>query len=256
MFTNISPLLDGVSTQELEVGPNLWQLLNKEVSFPVFCVLIMVTGVLSYCLAFYQVFLGLEEDRLVTGTDEEAGVEAESIDVWATNAQEDITAGVWELGECSTNNATLRQDMESEKQEITRRGNRDIQRERESDPFEGVSVKRVLGKVKSGSSQQLGSPLTVDVEIPGLVLESSENKEVEAENKQFIKERRITSPGYSTSDRNPMSVGSEKARRVDGVNPEEAFLKKLQVSKKVQPRGETWQLKGNKWVEIKSNKNQ
>ena len=95
----------------------------------------------------------------------------------------------------------------------------------------------------------------MDVEIPGLVLESSENKEVEAENKQFIKERRITSPDYSTSNSNPMSVGPEKARRVDRVNPEESFLKKLQVSKKVQPRGETWQLKGNKWVEIKSNKN-
>ena len=233
----------------------MWKVLGMEDTFPVFCVLIMVTGVLSYCLAFYQVFLGLEEDRLVTGTDEEAGVEAESIDVWATNAQEDITAGVWELGECSTNNAKLWQDMESEKQEITRRANRDTQRERDSDPFEGGSAKRVLGKVKSGSSQQLGSPLTVDVEIPGLVLESSKNKDAEAENKQFIKERRITSPDYSTSNSNPMSVGPEKSKMVDWENPEEAFLKKLQVSKKVQPRGETWQLKGNKWVEIKSNKN-
>ena len=72
----------------------MWQVLGKEDTFLLFCVLIMVTGVLSYILAFYQIFLGLEEDQVVTGSSEEAGVEMEA----TTMAQEDITAGVGGLG--------------------------------------------------------------------------------------------------------------------------------------------------------------
>ena len=68
----------------------MWQVLGKEDTFPLFCVLIMVTGVLSYILAFYQIFLGLEEDNVVTGSSEEAGLEMNA----TTMAQEDITAGV------------------------------------------------------------------------------------------------------------------------------------------------------------------
>ena len=73
----------------------------------------MVTGVLSYCLAVYQIFLGPKEDQVGTGSGEEAGVEAgvegESTDVWTTgyrNVQEDIIAVVCEQRECSTNSAT------------------------------------------------------------------------------------------------------------------------------------------------------
>ena len=85
------------------MGPSLWQVLGKEDTFPLFCVLIMVTGVLSYILAVYQIFLGLEEDKVVTGSSEEAGVEMESM----TMAREDIRAGVGGLGQCSLNNASV-----------------------------------------------------------------------------------------------------------------------------------------------------
>ena len=97
----------------------MWQVLGKEDTFPLFCVLIMVTGVLSYILAFYQIFLGLEEDKVVTGSSEEAGVEMEATPM----AQEDITAGVGGLRRFSTNNATVWPKMKSERQEISRREN-------------------------------------------------------------------------------------------------------------------------------------
>ena len=169
------------------MGPSLWQVLGKEDTFPLFCVLIMVTGVLSYILAFYQIFLGLEEDQVVTGSSEEAGVEMEA----TTMAQEDITAGVGGLGQCSSNNARVWSDVGRKRQEKTRRENGDslscsmdsmevevgseveLEMEVGSDPAEGSSARRVPGKVKSGSTQQAGSQLKVEMEIPGLLLETS-----------------------------------------------------------------------------------
>ena len=53
-----------------------------------------------------------------------------------------------------------------------------------SDPAEGSSARRVPGKVKSGSRQQAGSKLKVEMEIPGLILENSKNKDMYAENER------------------------------------------------------------------------
>ena len=124
-----------------------------------------------------------------------------------------------------------------------------------TDPLEGSSASRVPGKVKSGSLQQVGSKINVEMEIPGLILEYSENKDLYAENKKTkMKNGRVTYPGYSTRDNTPLPVGPEEARREDEENLQEADSWKPRVMKNVQPTGETWQLKGDKWVEIKQNK--
>ena len=89
------PSLYNVSTQALEVGSSLWQVLGREDTFPIFCVLLLVTGVLSYCLAVFQIFLGLDEEKVdLTGSAEETGVDPESTDVWITTELEDATDGV------------------------------------------------------------------------------------------------------------------------------------------------------------------
>ena len=150
------------------MGPNLWQLLGKEDTFPVFCVVIMVSGVLSYLLAVYQIFLGLKEDKVVTGSGQEAGLGMESI----TRAHEDIASGLGGLGQCSTNSATVWPEME--RQRKSRREHRDSPMEVGSDPVEGSKAKIVAGKVKSGSRQQAG---LLKVEIPCFVPENSENKD-------------------------------------------------------------------------------
>ena len=233
----------------------MWQVLGKEDTFPLFCVLIMVTGVLSYILAVYQIFLGLEEDKVVTGSSEEAGVEMEP----TTMAQEDITAGFGGLGQCSSNTTTVWPEGERKRQEKTRRENRDnlsCPTEVGSDPPEGTSASRVPGNVKLGSRQQAGSQLKVEMEIPGLILEYSENKDLYAENERTkMKNGRVTYPGYSTRDNTPMPVGPEGARREDEANLQEADSWKPKIMKNVQPTGETWQLRGNTWVEKKANKN-
>ena len=247
-------ILNDVSTQAPEVGPSLWQVLGKEDTFPLFCVIIMVSGVLSYLLAVYQIFMGLKEDKIVTGSGQEAGLEMDSI----TMAQEDITAGAGGLGQCSTNKATVRPEMKSKRQEKARRENRDsfdFPMEVGSDPAKGSSAKRAPGKVRFGSPQQARSQLKVEMEIPGLIMETLENKDLYAENKLITKKGKVTYPGYSTRDSTLTPVGPKEARREDEASPEEAGSRKSQVSKNVQPTGETWQLRGDKWVEIKANKN-
>ena len=232
----------------------MWQVLGKEETFPLFCVLNMVIGVLSYILAVYQIFLGLEEDKVVTGSSEEAGLEMES----TTMAQEDLTAGVSRLGQCSSNNTTVWPEVERKRQEKTRRENLhnlSCPTEVGTDPAEGSSARRVPGKVKSGSQLLAVSKIKVEIEIPGLILENSENKDLYAVNeKTKMKNGRVTYPGYSTRDTTPMPVGPEEAMREDDANLQEADSWKPQVMKNVQPTGETWQLNGDKWVEIKPNK--
>ena len=107
----------------------------------------------------------------------------------------------------------------------------------ESDPAEGSNVKRVPGKVKFGSCPQAGLQLKVEMEIPGFVIENSENKDLYAENKLIRKKGKVTYPGYSTQDSTPTPVGPNKARREDEANPEEAGSRKSHVSKNVQPTG-------------------
>ena len=157
--------------------------------FPVFCVLLMISGVLSYCLTVYQIFLGPKEDKVGTGSGEEAGVEGESTEVWTTgyrNIQQDIIAVVGGQGECSTNNATAWPEM-GEKKKITKNADslskesielKGIQAKQNlicpmevrSDPVKGSGAKRVPWKVKSGSCQEQGSKLSVEMEIPGLAI--------------------------------------------------------------------------------------
>ena len=247
----------------------MWQVLGKEDTFPLFCVIIMVSGVLSYLLAVYQIFMGLKEDKIVTGGGQEAGLEMTTMAM----AQEDITAGVGGLRRFSTNNATVWPKMKSERQEISRRENGDslscsinsmevevgkeveVQVEVGSDPAEGSSARRVPGKVKSGSTQQAGSQLKVEMEIPGLLLETSKHKDLYAENKKNGIKGRVIYPGYSTRASTPTPIGPEEARWEVEANLEEADSWKPQVMKNVQPSGETWQLRGNTWVEKKANKN-
>ena len=148
--------------------------------------------------------------------------------------------------------------MKSERQEISRRENRDsfdCPMEVESDPAEGSNVKKVPGKVRFGSPQQAGSQLKVEMEIPVFVIENSENKDLYAENKLIKKKGKVIYPGYSTRDITPTPVGPKEARREDEASPEEAGSRKSPVSKNIQPTGETWQLRGKKWVEIKKIKN-
>ena len=229
----------------------MWQVLGKEDTFPVFCVVIMVSGVLSYLLAVYQIFLGLKEDKVVTGSGQEAGLEMESI----TMAHEDIASGLGGLGQCSTSNATVWPEMESERQKKARREHQDSPMEVGSDPAEGSKVKIVSGKVMSGCRQQAGSQLKVESEIPHFFPENSENKDLYAENKLIRKKGKVIYPGYSTRGISPTAAGPKEARREEEASPEEAGSRKSPVSKNIQPTGETWQLRGQKWVEIKANKN-
>ena len=76
-----------------------------------------------------------------------------------------------------------------------------------------------------------------------------------AENKTNWKKGKVTYPGYFTRDSTPTPIGPEEARREDEANIEEADSWKPQVMKNVQPSGETWQLRGDKWVEKKANRN-
>ena len=259
----------------------MWKVLGMEDTFPVFCGLLMVSGVLSYCLSVYQIFLGLKEDKVVSGNDHEAGVEAESIDVWTTKEQEDVTVVVVELGECSTKNARVWPKMGSERNKKKRRTNATSPSEESNelkglwaskylscpvevgkDPMEGSSAKRIPGKVKSGRRQERVSEINDKMEIPGLVLEKPENKELGAKNNQIRKKGKVTFLGYNYRDSFPTSVRPTEARRVDDASPEVACSRKWQVTKTSQPSatlpeptGSTWQLLGNKWVEIKIKKN-
>ena len=167
-----------------------------------------------------------------------------------TRAHEDIASGLGGLGQCSTNSATVWPEME--RQRKSRREHRDSPMEVGSDPVEGSKAKIVAGKVKSGSRQQAG---LLKVEIPCFVPENSENKDLYAENKLIKKKGKVIYPGYSTRDITPTPVGPKEARREDEASPEEAGSRKSPVSKNIQPTGETWQLRGKKWVEIKKIKN-
>ena len=256
----------------------MWQVLGKKDTFPVFCVLLMATGVLSYCLAGYQIFLGLEEDKVGTGSDEEAGVEVFT-DMRTTKKQEDIRAIGGGLGEGSSKNATVRTETGRErkvKKKITStcRLSKDsielnckqsikglsCSMEMGRDPVMESSAERVPGK--SGSRHNLGSGLNVEMEIPGLVWENSENKEFGAESNQMRKKGTITYLGFNARDNFPMSDGPNKTWMVDDACAEVACSRKRQVSKTAQPSlglqeptGTTWQLLGNEWVEIKIKKN-
>ena len=175
----------------------MWQVLGQEDTFFIFCVIIMVSGVLSYLLAVYQIFMGLKEDKIVTGSGQEAGLEMGSI----TMAQEVISAGVGGLGKCSTNKATVWPEMKKERQEKSSSKNQDnfdCPMEAESDPAEGSSAKRAPGKVRFGSPQQARSQLKVEMEIPGLIMETSENTDLYEDNKLIGKKGKVTYPGYST----------------------------------------------------------
>ena len=118
--------------------------------------------------------------------------------------------------------------------------------------MEGSSAKTLPGQVKSGSCQQV--KWNVEMDIPGLVLETSEKKGFYSENKQIRKKGKMTYPGYSMRDSTPTPVGPEESRTENEASPEEACSRKPQVLKNVQSTGETWQLRGDKWVEIRANK--
>ena len=260
----------------------MWQVLGKQDSFRVFCVLIMVSGVVSYCLAVYQIFLGLQEDKVGTSSGEEADGEDQPMDVLGTKEKEDSTAGVSGQGECSTNNATVWSEMGREREEkILKKCTHRLSKESMelksiwaqkslscpvivvSDPVEGSTKKRALGKVKAGSCQELWSEQTVETEIPGFVLQKSESNELGEENNGSRKKGKVTYLGYKYNSRHdfPTSGKPKEARRVD-ASPEEAGSRKWQVSKAAkppkalpEPSGSTWQLLGNEWVEIKTKKN-
>ena len=88
----ISLVLASTSTQDEEIGTMGKVELVPEM-FPYFCVALMVTGVLSYCLAVYQIFTGLEEDQVEDSSD--AGMEEDWQDLktMEEGTQEDTEAG-------------------------------------------------------------------------------------------------------------------------------------------------------------------
>ena len=178
----------------------------------------MVTGVLSYCLAVYQIFLGLEEDKVGTGIDEEAGVEAEASDVWTITAQEDMTADVSGLGECLTNNATVWPDFVSEREQNKERDNKN------SLSIESIKLKgseSVKGSTCSAKRASFGARrgLGMEMEIPGFVLETSENKGLRAKKISLRKKGTVTYLGFNARDSFPKSGGPKEAKKVDDESP-------------------------------------
>ena len=79
------------------------------------------------------------------------------------------------------------------------------------------------------------SQLKVERKIPGLILESSKNNDLCAENKTNWKKGKVTYPGYFTRDSTSTPIGPEEARREDKANLEEADSWKPQVTKNVEP---------------------
>ena len=168
----------------------MWQPLGKEDPLPVFCFLIMVSGVLAYLLAVYQIFLGLQEDKVVTDSGEEAGQEGQPENV--ARELEDIAAGGGDRRLCPTDNATVWPEMGNEREEKKRGKEKESQSKESiklkgkgakhgevgSDSEEGNSSdKRVSGKVSFESCQEQGLEVNVEIESPSFVMENSENKE-------------------------------------------------------------------------------
>ena len=165
------------------MGPNLWQLLGKEDTFPVFCVLIMVSGVLAYLLAVYQIFLGLEEDKVVTLSGEEAGEEGQPEEKEKENQS---------------------------KESIKLKGKGAKHGEVGSDSEEGSSSdQRVSGNFESG--QERGLEINVEIYIPGFVMEKSQNKKSGAEHNRIRNKGMMTYMGFSARDSVSMLGGLKEA---------------------------------------------
>ena len=193
----------------------MWQPLGKEDPLPVFCVLIMVSGVLAYLLAVYQIFLGLEEDKVVTDSGEEAGQEGQPENVWTTRELEDIAAGGGDLRPRPTDKATVWPEMGREREEMTRGKGKENQSKESiklkgkgakhgevgSDSEEGSSSdKKVSGKVNFESCHEQGLEVNVEIEIPSFVMENSENKESGAEHDRIRNKGMVTYLGFRARD--------------------------------------------------------
>ena len=111
----------------------------------------MITGVVAYCLAVVQIFLGPKEDRVGTGSGEEARVEGQSTGVRTSKIQQDIIPAVGEQGECSTNDG-------------------------KTDLICPMEVGSDHVKVKSGSCQKQCSKVSIEIEIPGLLIAATKSQ--------------------------------------------------------------------------------
>ena len=210
----ISLVLASTSTQDEEIGP-----IGKVDLFPEmfssFCVALMVTGGLSYCLAVYQIFSGLEEDQEEDGSD--AGVEEDwqGLKTMEEGTHEDSEAGASGSGEVWT----------------TQRSN-----------FLNESGKKMVGK-----RQHLGPGLETErVMIPGLVWENMEDEKREDTNrltnrKWKVKYLDLIDKGSSGSWENVK--GKEMPLEVLGSTSRD-------VSSKPKPIGSTWQKTRDGWVRI------
>ena len=183
--------------------------------FPSFCVALMVTGGLSYCLAVYQIFAGLEEDRMEDGSD--AGVEEDwqDLNTMEEGTQEDTEAGASGSGEVWTT---------------------------EGSDFLNESVKKMVGK-----RQHLEcGPENERVMIPGMVWETLEDEEGEDTNKLVNRKGKVKYLDLIDNE----SSGSCKNVKGQEMHLEVLGSKSRGVSSEPKPIGSTWQKTRDGWVRI------
>ena len=98
---HISLVLATTSTQDEEIGKTLLQI-GKVEMFPHFCVTMVLIGGLSYCLAAYQIFAGLEEDQVEAGSDGEVEDDWQDLKAPEDKTLEDAEAWASGSGEGGT----------------------------------------------------------------------------------------------------------------------------------------------------------
>ena len=284
----ISLVLSSTSTQEEEVGHTLWQV-GKVENFPAFCVTLVIMAVLSYCLAAYQIFAGLEEDNV---TAEEAEVEeaeveeaevknaGKYIEMAENQTREENGAGAIGSGEKGAGEATKtdrawprenkggnigmdpanKSSGETINLEEIEKANTNVSyltkpqdlAKRESEYPKDDGAQSGQGKNNSGRRQELGSEQAQERDMgnPAFLQEYVEDEQKGDGQKPAKRCGKVTYLDHFHKNSMNIQGGSWKTVKSKKIHPEEPRSTEMDVLSKVRPIGSTWQRVGKSWVRI------